>query len=250
MNVKDLVQAVGVGKQGEQAFKEGYSAVRSHRDEFNLVGGVALSFVGGSYMMSMVALEAIRAAGVNNLIETLKRLHAHATHALQGPADETAEARNQLYGVFLAATAAIRSRLARAVVFGCAIGESVGKYLQPVLSPIVERFVPRDYVTHVPMILMGTFKGIGMCLTWRLQRHVTAIQCGLHGAELISTSLRSITGRQGKTDLRVYRATGLAVAAVGVGYQLSRGFRPPGLAGLLMPINLLESAITQLMLSL
>ena len=81
-----------------------------------------------------------------------------------------------------------------------------------------------------------------MAMAWRFQRHVSAVQCGLQGAEFLERGLARYVSSKDTA-----RALKWGVVGSGFAYQLWRGFKPPTF---LMLLSMLEQGLTQMMMAL
>eukprot|EP00667_Euglena_gracilis_P019012 EG_transcript_20304 len=220
------------------AFPIGGGVVRAPRAAVEVSLGATLALCGGTFMTTIAALEAVAAAGVDRVIEKFARLwqSASSPEGLTEPME--------VYGLLLAAVAAIRSHLARAVVFGCAAGDTALRVLQPRAEPLLRSVVPAEHHRNIPGFSRAVCQLTGVLLAWRFQRHVSAVQWALRGRTMVEQGLvRALGPHRRQTAVGV----SWAVAGLGVALQLRRDFRP---LSLFFGLSLFESALTQAVMAL
>mmetsp|Transcript_18033 Transcript_18033/g.32032 ORF Transcript_18033/g.32032 Transcript_18033/m.32032 type:complete len:234 (-) Transcript_18033:200-901(-) len=212
------------------------------RSAMEIIAGLALSFYGGCFMTTIAAVEAINAAGLDNVIVGMKDLLCIASS--EQPFVEGGEAPKRVYTVFLAGVATLRSHLARAIVFGCNLGEVTAQRLQPRARPLLERMLPKEYHQRIPEGLRALCKLLGMALAWCFQRHMCAVQSALTGSRLLEKGLSRYAALRSPEQLRLVR---LSVIGCGLAYQIRRGFHPPGL---LLGLSVVEATLSQALTAL
>ena len=99
-------------------------------------------------------------------MENVRELYEYASMDV---ATQGSEAHARVYTVALAAVATIRSKLARAIVFGCTTGERVAKLLQPRVEPHLRGVVAQEYHPRLPQVRLLPLRPsaivIGGCLS-------------------------------------------------------------------------------------
>ena len=239
-------------------------------DLFAALCGLGLSFGGGAHCASVAAFEAVRIspgwertqAAATQIGDELRAVYAANAsdetrlsgeelwshklsvwaRAVKDP-EKLADAFGGLCSAWLAVQSVLRLEFARTVTLGVSIAEMATPALARLLVPVAVHVLPAPYHHWVPLGVKSSARMIGVAVAWRLQVVVSAAHLALRGGLLFSRSLLRYARRRGvitwsEDETHIDEVVGYAVAAAGLGCQLSYGF------ALAFPLNVVLAPLT------
>jgi len=244
--------------------------------------GLAMVFMGGTYMTTIAAVEAFRLCGWDSTKHSLELLwkelraarlvasqiedsdddeptsqrlvhkgSARKLDAALGAIDPSAieEGFTGLSRGTFAVLATLRTRFAHAITLGNSLAGMGFDLLGPALVPIVKVAIPEKYEKWAPFLVRYGLSVATCSMAWLLLRIFTAYHSAIYGAHLLAHGIVAYLVKQKR--LTPERASSLNVAAAvwvvgGLGFlwQLTTGFRLPfPLNLLLLPLTIVEELL-------
>lgn len=147
---------------------------------------------------------------------------------------------------FLAVIATLKMKFALTITLGNAMGAAVEPMSDRYVLPVLERVIPADYKHWARPALLYSIRSAAVSVAWCVQRVISAFHSALRGGLLFSRNLLEYLSAMGIYHLDheqtcVDELVGYGVAALGLLFQLSRGFSLPfPLSLLLLPFTCIE----------
>lgn len=121
---------------------------------------------------------------------------------------------------------------------GCAIGDVFEKPANKYILPRLEALLPEEYKKWVKPALSYTIKYIAVTIAWILQRIISAFHSAVRGGLMFSRNILLYASEMKVVTINheetyIDEVAGIAVAIIGLLWQLRHGF------GLPFPLNLL-----------
>eukprot|EP00188_Purpureofilum_apyrenoidigerum_P001065 Plantae.Rhodophyta-Purpureofilum_apyrenoidigerum.ctg1545.p1 GENE.Plantae.Rhodophyta-Purpureofilum_apyrenoidigerum.ctg1545~~Plantae.Rhodophyta-Purpureofilum_apyrenoidigerum.ctg1545.p1 ORF type:complete len:334 (-),score=53.54 Plantae.Rhodophyta-Purpureofilum_apyrenoidigerum.ctg1545:935-1936(-) len=261
-----------------------------HLEElFPAVYGLILCFFGGTYMMLTSALEAFKLFGFDKVKRNLQALQINFIRAqdalrkdntvdsnhdgvvdvqqLDGRAllsrrvgiffksvnpEEVFTAIEGLLQGWIGVVATLKTKYARYIAIGAAIGDSLNKLLGPILTQIAQGVLPSEYYRWAPITIRYGCRVFGVSVAWTIARVINSFYSSVRGAEIFLVGLTSFLIRRRYMDQNLIVPgsllfTGLyvLVAASGFLLQFWRQYTLPFPFNILLfPATVLEYLLT------
>lgn len=262
-----VIKGYGLGKQG-------YKLLEPYGPEelLPMLVGVLMCVFGGSFMMTISAMEAYRMAGWHETKEHLVIMRDNVRKARaesrkddevdadgDGIADvkqieskelatrkislfmrvtnplELSAALSGLYIGLLAVVATLRMRMARTIALGCSLGNAAAGPALKLIKPVAESAVPPEYHNWIAVVVSYVCKGLGVWIAMIVHRVLAAVHSAVRGSQLFCENFATYTRKRGYSALAdgYYDEAAMAVVAfMGLYFQLSSSFSIPWLLAL------------------
>lgn len=122
----------------------------------------------------------------------------------------------------------------------------MSKPVHQYLVPKLEKLVPAEYKQWVKPSIDSVIKASAISFAWTLQRILSAVHSALRGGLMCSRNVIEYLGKLGVAHINheetvLDEVAGYALAALGLYFQLSSGFRLPfPLNIILFPLSMVE----------
>lgn len=144
---------------------------------------------------------------------------------------------------FLAVIATLKLQFAKAITLGSAIAQTIEPPVKRFALPIVEQLLPDDYRHWAQPALEYVIRATSISIAWICTRILSAFHSAIRGGLLLSRNLIQYLGHFKYIEIKsedsyIDEVVGFSLAALGLWFQLSSGFRIP------FPLNLLFFPVT------
>ena len=200
--------------------------------------GLFIAFFGGAFDVTLSAVEAFYASGVENVVNNLNYLIKEfkilwkksreddekdedgdgIKDVLQISAKELVTRKigfffancsdpqmimDMFYGIFnslLAVIAVLKVKFAKVIALGMAIGENLKKPASYILVPIISTALPKKYHQWISPVINMVCKSVAVTIAWMIQRVISSVQASIRGGLMCSRSLMAYTNERGWTN--------------------------------------------------
>eukprot|EP00190_Bangiopsis_sp_CCMP1999_P003139 CAMPEP_0198733686 /NCGR_PEP_ID=MMETSP1475-20131203/47574_1 /TAXON_ID= ORGANISM="Unidentified sp., Strain CCMP1999" /NCGR_SAMPLE_ID=MMETSP1475 /ASSEMBLY_ACC=CAM_ASM_001111 /LENGTH=335 /DNA_ID=CAMNT_0044497021 /DNA_START=41 /DNA_END=1048 /DNA_ORIENTATION=- len=253
------------------------------------VYGLVLCFFGGTYMMVTSAFEAFKLFGFDKVRKNLHALQINFLRAREAvrkdnvvdanrdgiadvqqmdhkellsrrtaiffksvnPEEVFAAIEGLLQGWF-GVVAALKTKFARYIAIGAAIGDSLNKLLGPTLTQIVQGVLPSEYDRWAPVTIRYGCRIFGVSIAWTIARVINSFYSSIRGSEIFLIGLTSFLVRRRYLDRnlivpgsQLFTGLYMFVAASGFLIQFRRRYTLPfPFNVLLFPVTIVEYLLT------
>ena len=189
-------------------------------DVISLQVGTVYAFLGGYYPTLFSALQAARNSGWNVMVHSINDITYEAMKVLDEASlddDITFNSSRQsflyhtnlvlktidpnkintaaaaLYTSWLGITAVLKQEYARVINLSLTLANGLERFVELLIQPIFQLFIPQDYHQWIPFVLGWVCKGIAMNAAWKMQRVLTASSSAIVGGRIVAKSLIRLT---------------------------------------------------------
>eukprot|EP00638_Chattonella_subsalsa_P010007 CAMPEP_0117745950 /NCGR_PEP_ID=MMETSP0947-20121206/7667_1 /TAXON_ID=44440 /ORGANISM="Chattonella subsalsa, Strain CCMP2191" /LENGTH=330 /DNA_ID=CAMNT_0005563203 /DNA_START=83 /DNA_END=1072 /DNA_ORIENTATION=- len=197
--------------------------------------GLALCFFGGTFVVTIAAIEAFRHSGWETTKGAIKVLYDEwevfrlnsreddekdedgdgIPDVKQVDATALASRKFKLFlvnckdpnqvniaisGIWtstLAVLATLKIQFAQVIALGVSIGSMLRGPAKSFVGPALQRVMPQDYHKWIPSVLDWTCKAIAVSIAWFIQRVISAVQSGIRGGLMFSRNLMKYANKRG-----------------------------------------------------
>lgn len=205
-----------------QAFKF-YAYIEPYHPEqyVPLIAGLAMCFFGGSYLLLVAAIEAVRMSAWDKVKSSTQVLYSNAKKALEAKKkDDTVDANNDgipdvlqitkkerlsrvviviggavdpeecsaalnaMWTCFLSVIATLRIRFAQCLTLGASLAQLVQRNAGEKVEKFVLEILPPEVKKWAPRLTTYLFAFAGFLLAWMMQRLIGGFHCAMRGGQL------------------------------------------------------------------
>ncbi|KAJ9471065.1 hypothetical protein DIPPA_09673 [Diplonema papillatum] len=244
-----------------------YGKVLPYLDEVTILWGIVLCYFGGSFLVTITAVEAFRLVGKDKVLKAwahieddvaavVKKYMATRDEIRDLPPEEwLAKNANMvlrtvnpndcksfsvgMYAGLSAVMACLRTQFAQVVALGVSIGELIEEHFGfEFVRPVIKALVPEEHWKWVPLVTQICCRLPAVTIAWFIQRVISCFHSALRGGNILASAAISYAVTRGLISQAPSKKVRTMIAGfisfTGMFFQIQHGFGLPWILSIVL----------------